>query len=65
MERIEFVQVVNRNHLRMRVWERGSGVTLVVDKISIGGIVIEWDSQKSALKINGSIYATGTVGSIG
>ena len=43
----------------------GSGVTLVVDKISIGGIVIEWDSQKSALKINGSIYATGTVGSIG
>ena len=25
---IEFVQVVNRNHLRMRVWERGSGETL-------------------------------------
>lgn len=25
---IEFVQVVNRQHLRMRVWERGSGETL-------------------------------------
>ncbi len=25
---IEFVQVVNRDHLRMRVWERGSGETL-------------------------------------
>ena len=25
---IEFVQVVSRNHLRMRVWERGSGETL-------------------------------------
>ena len=42
----------------------GSGVTLVVDKISIGGIVIEWDSSKSALKVNGSLLATGTVGSI-
>ena len=25
---VEFVQVVDRNHLRMRVWERGSGETL-------------------------------------
>ncbi len=25
---IEFVQVIDRNHLRMRVWERGSGETL-------------------------------------
>ena len=25
---VEFVQVLNRNELRMRVWERGSGVTL-------------------------------------
>ena len=25
---VEFVQVVNRDHLRMRVWERGSGETL-------------------------------------
>lgn len=24
---IEFVQVVNRNHIKMRVWERGSGET--------------------------------------
>jgi diaminopimelate epimerase len=25
---VEFVQVVNREHLKMRVWERGAGVTL-------------------------------------
>ena len=24
---VEFVQVINRNHIRMRVWERGSGIT--------------------------------------
>jgi diaminopimelate epimerase len=24
---IEFVQVINRNHIKMRVWERGSGET--------------------------------------
>lgn len=24
----EFVQIINRNHIRMRVWERGSGETL-------------------------------------
>jgi diaminopimelate epimerase len=24
----EFIQVVNRNHLKMRVWERGAGITL-------------------------------------
>ncbi|MDD4641035.1 MAG: diaminopimelate epimerase [Bacteroidales bacterium] len=25
---VEFVQVISRKHLRMRVWERGSGITL-------------------------------------
>ncbi|MBO4677578.1 MAG: diaminopimelate epimerase [Oscillospiraceae bacterium] len=25
---VEFIQVLGKNHLRMRVWERGSGVTL-------------------------------------
>ncbi|MBR5701033.1 MAG: diaminopimelate epimerase [Oscillospiraceae bacterium] len=25
---VEFIQVLEKNHLRMRVWERGSGVTL-------------------------------------
>lgn len=25
---VEFVQVINRNKLRMRVWERGSGITM-------------------------------------
>lgn len=25
---VEFIEVVNRNHLKMRVWERGSGETL-------------------------------------
>lgn len=25
---VEFVQIINRNHVRMRVWERGSGITL-------------------------------------
>lgn len=24
---VEFVQVIDRNHIRMRVWERGSGIT--------------------------------------
>lgn len=24
---VEFVQIINRNHIRMRVWERGSGIT--------------------------------------
>jgi diaminopimelate epimerase len=24
----EFIQVVNRNYLKMRVWERGAGITL-------------------------------------
>ena len=25
---VEFVEVIDRNHLKMRVWERGSGETL-------------------------------------
>ncbi len=25
---VEFVQIINRTHVRMRVWERGSGITL-------------------------------------
>lgn len=41
------------------------GVTLHVDKIIIGGVLIEWDSAAQALKINGSVYATSTVGSLG
>ncbi|MBQ5832396.1 MAG: diaminopimelate epimerase, partial [Selenomonadales bacterium] len=36
---VEFVQVVNRNLLRMRVWERGAGITLACGTGSCATIV--------------------------
>jgi len=36
---VEFVQVVSRDHLRMRVWERGAGETLACGTGACASIV--------------------------
>ena len=46
----EFVQVIDRHHLRMRVWERGSGVTLACGTgacASTAAAVAEWFCPKN------------------
>ncbi len=35
----EFVQVIDRTHLRMRVWERGSGITLACGTGAVASVV--------------------------
>lgn len=35
----EFVQILDRTHLRMRVWERGSGITLACGTGAVASVV--------------------------
>ena len=36
---VEFIQVINRNHIRMRVWERGGMITLACGSGACGAVV--------------------------
>lgn len=72
---VEFVQVINRKHLRMRVWERGAGITLacgtgacatltaaVLNNLSERKAKLELDGGDLSIEWNASdnnIYMTG------
>lgn len=36
---VEFIEVINKNHIRMRVWERGAGVTLACGSGTCASVV--------------------------
>jgi diaminopimelate epimerase len=37
---VEFIQIINRNHIRMRVWERGGMITLACGSGACGAVVV-------------------------
>jgi len=37
---VEFIQIINRNHMRMRVWERGGMITLACGSGACGSVVV-------------------------
>jgi len=37
---VEFINVINRNHIRMRVWERGGMITLACGSGACGAVVV-------------------------
>lgn len=39
---VEFIEVIDRNHLKMRVWERGSGETFACGTGTCAAVVASW-----------------------
>jgi diaminopimelate epimerase len=72
----EFIQVVNRNYLKMRVWERGAGITLACGTGAcaslVAGVLNDKCDRKATIELPGGplliewsdidqrIYMTGT-----
>jgi diaminopimelate epimerase len=52
---VEFVEVIDRNHIRMRVWERGAGVTLACGSGSCAAAVAAIRRNLTARKITVSM----------
>jgi diaminopimelate epimerase len=48
---VEFAQVIDRGCIRMRVWERGSGVTLACGTGACGTLVAALLSERTASKV--------------
>ncbi len=49
----EFVEIVDRGHVNMRVWERGSGETLACVTLLGGDLLIRWDREKDTVFMTG------------
>lgn len=54
---VEFVQVINKKTLRMRVWERGSGLTLACGSGACASLVIA--TQRGLIDSSATIIADG------
>ena len=48
---VEFVQVVSKSRLRMRVWERGSGVTLACGSGAAASVVAAVETGRTGRKV--------------
>jgi diaminopimelate epimerase len=55
----EFIQIVQPNHLKMRVWERGAGITLACGTGAcaalVAGVLTERCEQKAAIELPGGL----------
>jgi diaminopimelate epimerase len=53
----EFIQVVNRSYLKMRVWERGAGITLACGTgacaVLVAGVLNDWCDRKATIELPG------------
>lgn len=56
---VEFVQILDKNRLRMRVWERGSGLTLACGSGACASLVIA--CQKGLIDSSAKIVADGGI----
>jgi diaminopimelate epimerase len=52
----EFVEILNKNHFKMRVWERGSGETLACGTgacaVAVAGALNGYCNQNDEIQIN-------------
>lgn len=48
---VEFIEIVNRNHIKMRVWERGTGETLACGTGACSAVVASVLNEKTDRKV--------------